>query len=468
MLSFSTEFPVPPSVSRQEFCDLVKTWISGSRYTRFKFQAISDLGAGESWEAIEDSEIIESLAEVTADTESVAITYRKQDADFEWISTVVLAILPSSSWISVRVECEPLHPRARVPNARKPVLVKLLLEKFGGGVDGAFKVGAAPIVLTQSELDLATKCIEGDTGSYLPIVYVSAAFNGVHLVDPHDLARDLAGMAHVVVEPDRAFSLNLMEEVQRKNPYGGTIALYWPEGGGRRSFFARPGTETPDHLLEAIFDEIRLSMINRRPLTRCTLAAVKELKSRRLINALKDVGSAEVDKYIEAFEADLQSKIASLQAAESEIDRLKAEIRRYEAQETAAVGLALNTGAERDFYDGELHGIVHDAISAEISRVPADSRRLHVLQALQAANAIAEGRTNYREKIKELLRGYQSMDNRTKRELEMIGFTITEQGKHNKLVYRDDDRYTFTLAKSGSDHRGGLNAAGDISRLLFS
>ena len=54
-----------------------------------------------------------------------------------------------------------------------------------------------------------------------------------------------------------------------------------------------------------------------------------------------------------------------------------------------------------------------------------------------------------------------------RRELEDMGFSISEDGKHFKLVFQGDDRYTFTLPKSGSDWRGGLNAASDIGRLLF-
>ena len=72
-----------------------------------------------------------------------------------------------------------------------------------------------------------------------------------------------------------------------------------------------------------------------------------------------------------------------------------------------------------------------------------------------------------RERVKHLLRGSKSIDAKLRRELEEIGFSITEDGKHYKLVFRDDGRYTFSLPKSGSDHRGGLNAASDIGRLLF-
>jgi len=59
------------------------------------------------------------------------------------------------------------------------------------------------------------------------------------------------------------------------------------------------------------------------------------------------------------------------------------------------------------------------------------------------------------------------MDSKVKRALEEMGFEITDDGKHYKLTYEDDDRYTFTLPRSGSDRRGGLNAASDIAKRLF-
>jgi len=466
MLSFATEVPVPEGVTSADFCSAVRKWILGSRFTRFSAASLEGLGAGEAWDAIEETETIESISETTADSESVAIVYRKSDEDFEWITTIVLAIVPSSTWISIRIECDPLRPTAKVPTAKKPVLLRTLLQELGGGVDGDFKVGDTPVVFTGSELDLAANCVLGETNSYMPIIYVSAPFHGRYLVDPNVLADSLAGMAHVVVEPNREFSVGLMNLTQRKNVYGGTIALYWPEGGGKRSFSASSDVSV-SAIEQAIFNEVRLSLINRRPMVRCTLSALKELKSRRLINVLKDEGSKETQSYVELYEDELASKDAALQAAESEILRLKAEVRRYAAQDRGGDGLTLDVGAEGDLYEGEILDTVRDALESGIGRVTADGRRQHILQALVDANPIAEERVKSREKIKSVLRGYQSMDSRTKRELEQIGFAITEDGKHHKLVYQNDSRYTFTLAKSGSDYRGGLNAAGDICRLLF-
>jgi hypothetical protein len=59
------------------------------------------------------------------------------------------------------------------------------------------------------------------------------------------------------------------------------------------------------------------------------------------------------------------------------------------------------------------------------------------------------------------------MDAKTRRELESMGFSISEAGKHYKLVFHEDERYMLVLPKTGSDHRGGLNSASDFCRLLF-
>lgn len=51
--------------------------------------------------------------------------------------------------------------------------------------------------------------------------------------------------------------------------------------------------------------------------------------------------------------------------------------------------------------------------------------------------------------------------------LEQIGFSLNDEGWHVKLSYFDDPRYTYVLPKTGSDHRGGLNACPDITNIVF-
>jgi molecular chaperone GrpE (heat shock protein) len=174
-----------------------------------------------------------------------------------------------------------------------------------------------------------------------------------------------------------------------------------------------------------------------------------------------------LNEYIDAFETEIKAKNAQLNDAETEIARLAAEVRRYETQVSASKSFTLRAGAERDLYSGETQEIIRDAIEDASERVHHDSRRLHVLKAmLKSLPASGAGRAN-REKIKDLLRGYRTMDAKVRKGLEGMGFSIEDDGKHYKLIFQGDDRYTYALSKSGSDHRGGLNAASDISKLIF-
>lgn len=51
------------------------------------------------------------------------------------------------------------------------------------------------------------------------------------------LACDLGGVAHVIVEPDRAFSFELREETDARNAYGGTLGLSSPGQGIVRRYY---------------------------------------------------------------------------------------------------------------------------------------------------------------------------------------------------------------------------------------
>ena len=175
MQSFATEFPVEQSRTASEFSTAIREWLLGSPHTRFSAQNLEGLGEGDEWSCSLGSETIESLQTTTQNNDAVAVRYNKTADDLEWITSIVFAGQPSSSWVSVRITCESLHPAARLPAAKKPVLVRTLLKSLGGGRDGQLDVTDAPIILRGSAIDFAASCILGNAESYLPIVYVSVS-----------------------------------------------------------------------------------------------------------------------------------------------------------------------------------------------------------------------------------------------------------------------------------------------------
>lgn len=188
---------------------------------------------------------------------------------------------------------------------------------------------------------------------------------------------------------------------------------------------------------------------------------------KRTIEHLQATGSVAVDKYIEAFDNEAKARAIQLSDAEREIARLNAEVKRYEAQSGVGGGGVLQYGEERDFFDGEVTEMILSALSLAVDQLQSDSRRQHVIRAIIERNKQGGVIEIRKEKIKEALRDYRKMTPSVRAVLESLGFSLSEEGKHFKICYFDDDRYTFTLAKTGSDHRGGLNSASDISKRIF-
>ena len=467
MLSFATEFPVETTRTSVDFLVAVREWLLGSPHTAFEEVDLSEVDTQDQFSARKSNEFIETLKYKSIDSDMAAVRYTKMDRGLEWVSTIVFSRSQWNSWIGVRTSCESQLPSARLPIARKPVFVQTFLTHLGGGSDGEIKVQSMPLRLTNSDITLAARCMSGSAGCRLPLVYVSARFQGGHTVNVESLADELAGMAHVIVEPNRTFSVRLMSEVSSQNVYGGAIGIYWPEGGGRRSFFMHQESDSPREIEGAIVEEIRSALANRRPLSRVTWPAVQELISHRIYKSLREQGSTEVQKYIDEFDKDIKSKQEKIDDAEREIARLEAEVRRYQAQNPMQSGLVLQTAPEQDLYAGELLGVVRDALADAVTRVTDDSRRQHILNSIVRGNPPTGEAEAMRTRLKTLLRDFRSMDAKVRSSLQDMGFEISEDGKHFKVVFQGDYRYTFTMPKSGSDHRGGLNLASDIARLLF-
>lgn len=466
MLFFATEFPIAATCRTRAFIEAVRFWLLHSPHTSFAAEDLRDVPFSGPWSVIKPNERFDALLFADADEEAAAIRHSKVDGDINWETTAVFSATAENAWVSVRTSRESNHPATRLPPAKKPRLIRTLLERLGGASDGQLPVAGEAYRLTNNEIELAANLVKGEAGCHLPVVYISCGFNGKHAIDINSVAYDLAGMAHVVSEPNRPFSQRLQIEVNSENVYGGAIGIYWPNGQGRR-FFLNQSLKDARTIKREIAEEIRTALLNRRPMVRCTWSSVEESFSRLTYKALKESGSNEIDRYTEAFDSELKAKQELIQDAEREISRLQAEVRKLESNVSSTTGITLQLGKEQDFFPNEIQQVVRDAIDGAQEHVPNDSRRAHILHAIVENTPRTDAAKEYKEILKETLRAYRTMDGKTRKVLENMGFSISEEGKHYKLVFQNDDRYTFTLSKSGSDHRGGLNAASDIAKRLF-
>lgn len=468
MINYSTEFPIDDKNSVSDVLFLACKWITGSRYTNIPKSAFKTLPVDSESSLVVDDEAVTIGAARGDGFDIGGIRYmRIEDKSLEWAVSIITVKTSSQHLLSIQVSCEALNTAARLPAPKKPVFISQALAELGGGMDGSIPVVGKPFDLTESEVQIATQLISGMGGNRLPIIYVSANYDGSHIVNPIQLAGVVSGMAHVFVEPSREFSVKLKDMTRARNAYGGTVGVYWPESDARKSYYLDSSNNTAELIQNEIAKDIRIALSNRRQRTNCNWLHLKEVISRRHYEKLKAEGSTELNAFVEAFDSDQRAKEERIIEAEQEIARLNAELRKYNASSRASANGLLTPGEEQDLFDGEISDIVINALQSSLKSAHEDSRRQHVISDLLDHNKPTGATVAAEAEIKSIFKGYGDMDSKTRMALVKLGFDISDDGKHYKAVFQGDGRYTFSISKTASDHRTGLNITSDINKNLF-
>lgn len=471
MQYFSTEFPLRRGTLQKDLLGECINWVSDSPHTGFSPENLKELRGKNEFRISHESEILEFDSTSTDRYDVCSLRYTKRAESIQYVTTISFLTMLSTKevWASIKVVCESVSIINELPPLKKPVLIIRLIDRFGGGLDGDLFLSHTPTTLNEDEdgYDLAEKIILGNIESRLPIVYVSCGYDFRHRVLTERFSRRLCGLAHVIIEPSRKFSHKIRRRCNSQNVYGGVIGVYWPGGQGVK-IYRHDKEWTPnikDFEKEIVADICNL-LSKRMPLPECSWGGVKDIKNKAAIERLRKDGATErelLDLYINEVEQYKQQ----IETLTGERTRLEALLRNNQQKRPVQGGITISSGDEEDYYDNEILGIIIDALTDYKDRVHSNSRRQHIIESLLSANPLERNSEASIREIKEGLRGYRSMTPKIKEILERHGFDIIDDRRHFKITYQSDERYTYTLPKSGSDHRGGLNAGSDITKLIY-
>lgn len=467
MLTFKTQFPIDAAKTTDDLLECARAWIAGSPHSELA-QELGNSSLRDGTSLSTKKESIQAAAYQDSDRETAGVRYEKrEDGEIRWVTDVIGSKSRGAFFVAVQLSVDSELPVERLDQGKRPYILKSLMERIGGGLDGDLIVSDAPILLKEEDLSFAADIICARATYAMPVVYVSADNTDKPFIDIQQTAKWLSGMAHVIVEPSRSFSFKLMREVYSENAYGGAVGIYWPDGVGKWLFLPTGNYSDPKEMQIAVSRKVRASLLSQRTRRECTWSNLQELIARRRLQELKDSGSSDINEYIEQFDVEMSSKDEEIQRLEAELSRA-----RYTRQLPNGVpdsgnnSLAL-ISKETDFHQGERLDMVTDALKAAADAAELHGRRRDVLQDLIEQNSRSGERDQILERLKQILRQYDSMTAAVRAELESIGFSIMDDGKHYKLIYRNDSRYPFILPKTGSDWRGGLNAFSDLKRRVF-
>lgn len=190
----------------------------------------------------------------------------------------------------------------------------------------------------------------------------------------------------------------------------------------------------------------------------------ESIKEQALKNA-----QLEANKILDSFEEELLDYQQQIESLTNEIDRLQYENQGLKAKidESGAVPI-LFMGDEDDFYQGEIKDLVLSTLSSSLRGMDSKSRRADVIKDIINSNDYQKSSDKKADEVKRLLKTYDGMDNRLRQEFSELGFEITDEGKHHKLTYYGDGRYTIVYGKTPSDKaRAGRNNAATTIKIAF-
>lgn len=467
MLTFKTQFPLDTTKTTEDLLECARAWISGSPHSELSSVLKSTkLQDGTSLSA--ENESIQSASHKELERETAGVRYEKrEDGEIRWITDVVGSKSQDGFTVAVQLSVDSELPVERLDQGKRPYVLKSLMERVGGGADGNLLVSDKPIKLEDSELSLAADIICARAGCAMPVVYVSADDADRPFIDPDQTAKWLSGMAHVVVEPSRSFSFKLMREVYGENAYGGAVGIYWPDGIGKWLFLPTGNNSDPKEMQIAVSRKVRSSLLSQRTRRECTWSYLQEQIARRRLQELKESGSNNIEEYVQHFDAEITAKDEEIQRLEAELSRARYARQLPNSASGGSDASLFLASKEKDFYQGERLDIVVEALKAAADAAELHGRRRDILNDIVEQNNNSGERDQILDRLKQVLRQYDSMTSSVRAELEALGFSILEDGKHYKLVFHNDPRYPFILAKTGSDWRGGLNAFSDLKRRIF-
>ncbi|MDO5059358.1 MAG: hypothetical protein Q4D82_05380 [Neisseria sp.] len=476
MLLYSTEFPLNVATGVKDVLALAGEWIDGSRHYRLSQKDFTHLGDGKTAEKTvqQDGEKLESgyVYDEESGFEIGGIRFTHHDGSKDWVTTIVSTREKGVQMLGFQLSCELPNASTWLPKAKKPYFIKQVFERFGGGEDGELVVSDRALYLQAGDEEKAAAWMQNQAGNSLPMVYISFQHGPrPYQLNPNELAKRLAGVAHIVVEPDQAFSIALKNLTDARNVYGGTTGVYWPGSQARKSYYLSESCQDEQQLADNIEQDIVQALANKKQSGRCSWLALKESLSKQRLAQLKQdyADNGELQEYIDAFDKDIKIRDEKLAEADQEIIRLQAEIYRLEAARLSMAEGVLVSGSEQDLYAYEIRSFILEALQNELDKATvADSRKQHILIDLLSANRLDQDfRQEKRQVLQELMRNYTGLSGSTLEGLKKLGFQHSEDGKHHRLVFAGDKRYAVSASKTGSDHRAGKNFVSDVSKKIF-
>ncbi len=452
-----------------------------------KMQNVPDTFKSVKWDGSKSGEWKDgrNTLDYEIDTERKLCAFRVAIVDKnDELWTVDIALNESNHVIQLRLARERTNASAEFDSGfNVPYIFKQLIKEGVASSDSGLPISDKPVIINMSNVSIVADIINGKTKYALPVILVSSLSSpNNYELDVCELAKDMAGSAHVLVEENKDVSFLLKNMTSSRNPYNGAIEVYYPDDSFR--YFRWRGT-TANQYRYKISHAIFLRMAMRNIDDECSLSTlrinnnIKELKSKtnekqnleNQLNSLTEKYDDNLDflKGICADNDELTHQNSTLSEENRSLkDKNRALIEQLKQKNESSEKCVSFLFTEEEFYMDEVKRIIIEQIGKAINGCGEDSksrRAYHVLNDIVKNNIVSDEGERIKKTIEEALKNSGSKKVDTKL-LTSVGFKL-ETGSHDKYIFNGDGRYTLTVSNSPSDYRSGENILHEAKNMLF-
>ena len=469
---FATEFPVKSSVDRATFIAQAIAWIKGMENTTL-FGSDVDLSDLSDEAGITSPQGERLVLKEHKGENRYLCGVRHEVSDGEgrtWRSEVTLTKTRAITAIRSRTQCLLSAERGKLQVPRKPYFITMAIDEGWAESDGPFQIGRVPIYLSNSHIDSAVQVITGNHDGILPIVYISRKDDNSLPISNEQisaLAHRLGGVAHVVVEPSRRFSVQLMGRSLAKNPYLGAIGICIAGHGVVNKFFSGHIHRNPDDLFHAVYNTVERYVSNKVSVIGADWADMVEESVQQLRKDAKN-SRFDADAWFALRDEETAEKDAKIAELQLELSRVQSESFATASAQASVMSDSLLQSFGSELYPGELSDRVRKIMVATSSGTTSalDERSRLLAEHISRFTRWSGGASQLEARIKAAGKDSKA-DARLLNVLRELGFKVRQGGGHPVLVAEHLAGIPQqTLSASSSDHRAGRNASTQIIRDL--
>ncbi len=468
MLVFSTKLYVNELLTDEVFIEKAVNWVKGGK--NYYFGNFEWDGKEEFLVETPDKKQIFTINKYE---DAVIVHLINREERVIWTSDFVLTDRNGKRILAALLYSDAVNMSVKLPEQfNRPYLLKQIVAEGYGENDKNISTNNIPYIITKENINVAIELIMGKVEYMMPVVYVSAMREQSEVsIDVYELAKDLAGVAHVIVEESCECTTMLREMTDGKNPYNGAVQIFYSLNITQRVLpkFFKTAHQFRNEVAYSVYKRLILSRIDDE-------FSWTKIRYNNLVKKSKE--SIEISEICDALldEKEEIIKVGNLriQELEDKLSNMNARLQIYESRlsnKGTKNNLIAFDSQEMDLYEGEMKDVIIKILEKELKSMDADpnlkeSRKYHVLRSISQENKRTGKDEEIRTLLKEILNKDGSFNGAKRRQLNDLGFVIHE-GKHYKIIYGDDDRYMITLAKTPGDFRTKLNAVTTASNKLF-